>query len=179
MIAGILFVGGVVWVTISQITYGGDFVLKKKNGQWRFLEQSPKTLNLIYFGFTKCENVCPLTMSVAGSAFRELTANELENVSFLFVSVDSEHDTPERVSTYAAQFFPAFTGLTGTKAQIDKTIQLCPAGYILESNPTAPLGYTLTHTDKIFILNRHGILIETITTPRNKEDILNKIRKNL
>ena len=71
---GILLVGGVVWIMASRVTYGGDFVLTGKNTGWRFLEQSPKKVNLIYFGFTKCGNVCPLTMSCAGNAFRDLTA---------------------------------------------------------------------------------------------------------
>ena len=172
-------------VIISLILYstrkpsaGGDFSLTYKNQLWKFSE-NPKKLNLLYFGYAKCPDVCPLTLSYAGSAFKKLTEAELKNIRLIFLSVDQAHDDPLAVAEYATNFFPNFIGLSGSREQIDSTIKLFPASYIIEDNPKSYLGYSIAHTDRIFFLDDEGMLIDSISSPRDAELVLNKIRENL
>ena len=173
-----ILIVGLVWKTFDSIDYGGDFTLNYNNSQWNF-KKDAKKLNLVYFGFTKCGDICPMTLSVMGRAFEELTDNERKLVRFIFVSVDHEHDKPVEVYEYATKFSPSFIGVTGDKSQIDKAIKLFPAGYLIEKNPEAHLGYIVTHPDKIFMTDNEGKMIDYLTAPRDSEKVLSEIRKQL
>ncbi len=176
---GTIYFGFTIWKTANGPTSGGDFTLTYRGQGWTFSSQ-PKKLNLLYFGYTKCPDVCPMSLSYAGDAFRMLKSDELSDVRFLFLSVDQAHDKPNDVADYAANFFPTFIGLSGSKEQIDKTIGLFPASYVLEENPKSYLGYSISHTDRIFFLNSKGVVIDSISGSKEGSDsIYKKIKENI
>ena len=77
---------------------------------------------LIYFGFTYCPDVCPLSLDIMGAALQHLqkTAPEKEaRLQPLFISVDPARDTPAQMKDYVSYFHPRLIGLTGTPEQID------------------------------------------------------------
>jgi protein SCO1 len=168
----------ILWHHSKQPQYGGDFTLTYRGQPWRF-SQAPAELNLLYFGYAKCPDVCPLALSYAGSAFKELKPEELKNIRLLFVSVDYLHDDPNAVADYAKNFYPDFMGLSGSREQIDQTIGLFPASYMLEENPKSYLGYSISHTDKIFFLNSRGQVVDELASPRDVSSIVKKIKENL
>lgn len=158
---------------------GGDFTLTYRNQPWTFSTESKK-LNLLYFGYTKCPDVCPMSLSHAGGAFKKINAEDLKNIRFIFVSVDQSHDNPNDVADYATNFFPSFLGLSGSLEQIDGAIKLFPASYIYEENPKSYLGYSISHTDRIFFLDRNGHMIDSIAGSKESSDsIYKKIQENL
>lgn len=157
---------------------GGDFTLNHRGEPWSFSEDA-KPLNILYIGYAKCPDVCPLTLSVAGRAFRQLTDKEQENVRVLFLSVDYENDVPEDVADYAEQFFPSFLGLSGSKESIKHTVTLFQTNYILEADPNSYLGYSIAHPDRVFFLNKKGYVVDSIVSPRSPEPILEVIRQNI
>lgn len=173
-----IFIGALMWKATQSPVAGGDFSLTYKNQPWKFSD-SPKKLNLLYFGYAKCPDVCPLTLSNAGQAFKGLTEKELSQIRLTFLSVDQGHDDPMAVAEYATNFFPSFIGLSGSREQIDSTIKLFPASYMIEENAKSYLGYSISHTDRIFFLDDDGIVVDSISSPRESELILNKIRENL
>jgi len=177
-IAALVLLTLVIWYAQKKPVIGGDFQLNFRGQQWIF-DQNKKQINLLYVGYAKCPDVCPMSLSYSAQAFLKLTSEELNLVQLIFVSVDHENDTAENVADYAAQFFPRFIGLTGTKQQIDFTVNLFGASYILEKNPKSYIGYSIAHTDRIFILNNKGILIDSISSPRSADEIYNKIKENL
>ncbi len=121
-----------------------------------------------------------MSLSNAGGAFRLLNSSELNNVRFIFLSVDQAHDKPDEVADYATNFFPTFVGLSGSKEQIDKTISLFPASYILEENSKSYLGYSISHTDRVFFLNSKGIVVDSVSGSKDGADaIYKKIKENL
>jgi protein SCO1/2 len=160
-------------------SFGGDSTLTYRDQNWTFSSE-PKKLNLLYFGYTKCPDVCPMSLTYAGSAFRMLKNHELNDVRFIFLSVDQAHDKPNDVADYPTNFFPAFLGLSGSKEQIDKTIRLFPASYIFEENPKSYLGYSISHTDRIFFLDSKGIFVDSISGSKDgSESIYKKIKEYL
>tara|TARA_B110001454_G_C12723218_1_gene435882 strand:- start:481 stop:1071 length:591 start_codon:yes stop_codon:yes gene_type:complete len=178
-IALVIFFGFWIWKTMKGPIFGGDFILTYRGQNWTF-SAAPKKLNLLYFGYTKCPDVCPMSLSYAGGAFRMLNKEELKDIRFIFLSVDQAHDKPDEVADYATNFFPSFIGLSGSKEQIDKTIGLFPASYILEENPKSYLGYSISHTDRIFFLDSKGIVIDSIPgSKEGSESIYKKIKENL
>ena len=159
-------------------TYSGDFSANFRGNNWTF-SQEANQLNLIYFGYAKCPDVCPLTLSFLGAAFKKLPVDQLSKLKVIFVSVDTAHDTPNDVADYAQNFNPGFIGLSGTQKQIDSTISHFPASYMVEENPKSHLGYSISHTDRVFIVNRQGRMIDSISSPRDVDSVLTKIKENL
>lgn len=167
-----------IWYKIDSTPYGGNFTLNNENGKWKF-SQNPKKINLLYFGFTKCGLVCPNALANVSNAYGELTDDERKNVRMIFVSVDHKHDKPQDVEKYAKSFHNDFIGVTENKEQIDEAIKLFPAGYLIQKNTNSVMGYSVSHSDKLFFLDKEGKKIAEITEPRNPEKIIAKIRKHL
>lgn len=120
-----------------------------------------------------------MALSYSSQAFASLSAKEKENVRLVFLSVDYEHDTAESVATYAKQFNPEFVGLTGSKEQVDTIVNLFKASYIVEKDAKSYLGYSISHTDRIYFLNKKGIVLGTLPNPRSSDSIVQKIKENL
>lgn len=159
-------------------SYGGDFSLSYRDQPWRFSEHSKK-LNILYIGYAKCPDVCPMSLSVAGQAFNQLDAKDLNKLQLIFVSVDHENDTDEDVANYAQQFFPDFIGLSGNEEQIKKTVSQFYSSYLVEKDPNSYLGYSIAHTDRFYFLNSKGIVKATIPNPRSVDEVLQVIKENL
>ncbi|WP_413557112.1 SCO family protein [Bdellovibrio sp. HCB209] len=166
------------WYQNRQPELGGNFQANFNGTSWNFSDE-PKSLNLLYFGYAKCPDVCPMALSFTAEAFKGLTDEERKNVRMIFVSVDVEHDTPANVATYAQQFNPDFIGLSGTKENIDTAVHLFAASYIEEKDPKSYLGYSISHSDRIYFLNKKGIVLDTLPNPRSAESIVTKIKEHL
>lgn len=180
-LAGILALaalGAGLWFSQQGPRMGGDFSLTHEGARWTFSEHA-KPLNLLYVGYAKCPDVCPMALSFSAQAFKMLTPKEASRVQLIFISVDAKNDTAESVSIYAKQFNPEFVGLTGTQEAIDLAIKAFGATYMVEENPKSYLGYSIAHTDRIFILNKKGIVVDSISSPRSADEIAQKIKENL
>lgn len=158
--------------------FGGDFELTYKGEPWRF-SQNAKKLNLLYIGYKNCPDVCPMSLSFTAQAIKQLTPPQAARVQVLFLSVDYEHDDPLDVARYASQFSPGFWGLSGTQTQIQQTVSLFKASYMMEENPKSYLGYSISHTDRIYFLNSKGFVLKMISSPRDADLILQYIKEIL
>lgn len=178
LLAAALVMAALIWYGTRVPERGGNFTLKNQQGDWQFTANSKK-LNLFYVGYAKCPDVCPMTLSFLAEAMKDLTEKERAQVQVLFLSVDVEHDTAESVAVYATQFNRDFIGLTGSKEQIDQVMRLIGASYILETDVKSYLGYSISHTDKVFFLNKKGVVIDEEPMVRSKEILTEKIRSLL
>lgn len=153
-----------------------DFTLTAHDGEPRKLSDFRGKTALIFFGFTNCPDVCPLTLA---SLSRVIHAEELdEEVQVLLVSVDPERDTPERLKEYVTAFGPAVMGLTGTQAEID-AVQSAYGIYAAEV-PSHDGTVTLAHTTQVFGVDRNGRLRVLIHAEEGddvvRKDLLELIR---
>jgi len=173
-----LVVCGVVWYGSRPPSLGGDFTLNHRGKDWNLAENAKK-LNLVYVGYAKCPDVCPMSLSYAAQAFRKLSPDDLEKVQFIFISVDVENDTAASVADYAANFYPLFIGLTGKKEILDQVVSSIGASYMVEKNPNSYLGYSIAHSDRIFLLNKKGFVIDTLPGLRSDQALLDKLKELL
>lgn len=169
---------GLIWYSQRPPELGGTFSANLNGQIWNF-NDDPKQLTLLYIGYAKCPDVCPMALSYSSQAFASLSEKEKNKVRLVFVSVDYEHDTAASVATYAQQFNPGFIGLTGSKEQIDNVVNTFKASYIVEKDAKSYLGYSISHTDRIYFLNKKGIVLDTLANPRSAESIVEKIKENL
>src|SRR5215472_12521919 len=88
----------------------GDFALVDASGRPYTRADLTRAPTLVYFGFTRCPDVCPTTMAKLAQVRRQET---LATLRVLFVSIDPGRDTPAAVGLYAHAFDPSFAGVTG------------------------------------------------------------------
>ncbi|MEY6434195.1 SCO family protein [Thioalkalicoccus limnaeus] len=134
---------------------GGDFQLQSANGPVALADYRGKAV-LIYFGFTACPDVCPTALGVLAGALRQLEEGERERVQVLFVSIDPERDTPERMQQYTRYFHPDFIGLTGTPEQIADVAEAYRFFYGKVPLENSALEYTMDHSATTFVVGPDG-----------------------
>jgi len=113
---------------------------------------------LVYFGFTRCPDVCPTTLVKLAQALKQAALGPLRVV---FVSVDPERDTSAVVGLYAHAFDPSFQGVTGKPGEI---LKVAKNFAVAVNRVDLPGGdYTMDHSAVIFLVDARGI--EAIFTP--------------
>ena len=139
---------------LDPLGFGGDFSLTAHDGRPFRLQDFRGRAVVLFFGYTSCPDMCPLTMSRIASARDQLGAQASE-VSTLFVSVDTNRDTPAVLKEYVASFTMPVTGLTGSETEIATVADAYHAGYQLVA---ASPSYLMNHTTDTFIIDRQGRL---------------------
>jgi protein SCO1/2 len=97
-----------------------DFQLRDQDNQAFTRERFMGRWSLLFFGYTHCPDVCPLTLAEAKGFYRSLQGTPYQaDTQVVFVSVDPKRDTPEVLKRYVGYFDPAFIGVSGTRTQLD------------------------------------------------------------
>jgi protein SCO1/2 len=130
----------------------------------------------VFFGFTSCPDVCPVTMS-ALAATNKLLADlpAALHPRVVMISVDPERDTPERLATYVKAFDPSFVGATGTKAAIDELAQRM--GVLVAKRPLEGGSYSVDHTTSVFLIDPDGALRALFSPPHTPKLIAEDYRR--
>lgn len=110
---------------------------------------------VLFFGYTNCPDVCPATLAYYTQVKRELGALA-DRVRFVFVTVDPEYDTPERLGQYISRFDPSFYGLWGTPEQIQEIATQYGVYVEKVEAEDSPVGYWVNHTAFTFVIDRNG-----------------------
>ncbi|MEQ9506605.1 MAG: SCO family protein [Hyphomonas sp.] len=128
--------------------------------------------SLIYFGFTYCPDVCPLTLTTVTAAYRKLPEG-MTPPQMLLISVDPERDTPEALATYLAnKAFPAGSiGLTGTEEDIRAAADAFKADYSRVDQPDSLAEYTMDHTSLLYLMDENWQL-KTFFTHQDTPDTI-------
>ncbi len=111
---------------------------------------------LLFFGYTSCPDVCPTTMAEMKQAMDRL-GSSADAVRVVFVSVDPDRDTPERVQEYVSRFRSDFIGLTGTMEQLRPIWDAYGVFRTVEQS-TSAMGYIVNHTARITLIDADGDL---------------------
>lgn len=115
---------------------GGKFTLTDQNGKPVKDEDLRGQVLLVFFGFTHCPDICPVTVKTLSDLVDSL-GDKATQVTPVFITVDPERDTPEAMKTYLANFNARIVGLTGTPEQIKQVAQLYKAYYSKSAVPAA------------------------------------------
>jgi len=113
---------------------------------------------LVYFGYTYCPDVCPTElakMTTAFDIFAEAAPARAEKVVPIFVSVDPDRDTPDRLKEYAALFHPRLVALTGSPDQIRAVASTYKVFYVKihpEGGDTGKQDYLMDHSSQIYLM---------------------------
>ena len=154
-----------------------DFSLQTANEEvFRLSEQKGKIV-LLFFGYTSCPDVCPVTLAT----FKQVNDNlgeDAQKVRFVMITADPDRDTPDKVAEYAARFNPEFIGLSGDMtalASIWKELGV----FVEKQESDSAAGYLVSHTASVFVLNQSGSLFMTFPYGTTAPEIADDIRQIL
>lgn len=135
---------------------------------------------LVYFGFTFCPDVCPTSLVSLSAGLEQVSSQgrDIADLAFLFVSLDPDRDTPERLAEYVDLFHPALIGATGTRAQIDAVADAWKVKYALGA-PSVDGDYLVDHPSYAFGLDRSHRIVDYLWHFAPPAKLADQIRKIL
>jgi protein SCO1/2 len=140
------------------ITIGAPITLADQYGRSGGGDAMTGKFLLITFGYTFCPDVCPTILRDMSAAV-DLLGEEGEKVVPVFVTVDPERDTAERMKDYAAHFHPRLLAFTGTPEEIAATAGDFHIYYARSQVEIGPEDYLMDHTALVFLMAPDGSYI--------------------
>jgi len=143
------------------------FDLASLKGKWSFL----------FFGFTHCPDVCPMTLAVLARARDSIAKHTAgaEDIQFVFISVDPNRDTVSKLGQYVDYFDTTFLGVTGDNAQIGSLAGQLGAAYQVEIKPGLE-NYPVYHSAAVFLLDPRARYHAVFTPPHDAEAISRRFK---
>jgi protein SCO1/2 len=140
------------------------FDLKRLKGKWTFM----------FFGYTRCPDICPTTLAVMKNIATVLERDPRKIESqFVFVSMDPERDKPESLGGYVEYYKPGFIGITGDQAQLDALgRQLNIETRRIEVG--ASMNYLLSHTSSIMLIDPSARWYANFLPPHERASIIKR-----
>ena len=148
----------------------GSFNLIDSNGKEFLPNDFEGKWNVLFFGFTFCPDICPITMSMLSRIEKEIDSQELDKIRIFLVTVDPDRDSPDQLKVYLENFSENFIGLTGGLDQIYNFATRVNAPFSPISNSKDP-HYSVDHTGSIILINPEGNYAGFFRAPHNQDDI--------
>jgi cytochrome oxidase Cu insertion factor (SCO1/SenC/PrrC family) len=147
---------------VGKAQVGGPFSLIDHTGK-RVTDQDFRgRYLLVFFGFTSCPDVCPAGLQVIATALDRL-GTKAERVTPLFITIDPERDTPERLAQYVNSFHPRLIGLTGTPDDIRAAAAAYRVFHRKVTDTKSSAEYTMEHTSIIYLMDPAGEFLAHFT----------------
>lgn len=155
---------------------GGPFALVNQDGRTVTDADFRGKPLLVFFGFTHCPDICPTTLFEVSEVLNRLGA-DAEKVNAIFVTVDPERDTPEKLKLYLSSFHPRISALSGSEAQIEA---IKKAYYVYAKRvPLEGGSYTMDHTSIVYLMDKQGKFIAPFNLKRDADAAAADLRRRL
>lgn len=128
---------------------------------------------LLFFGFTRCQDICPTTLAVFNKIYKVLETQKIVEPQYVMISVDPERDNPKQISQYVKGFNDAFKGATGDKAALEKLTKDMSVLYMKVANKgsTDSKDYTIDHSGTIMLIGPDAKLYAIFPMPHDADSI--------
>lgn len=158
--------------------FKSDFTLIDQNGVTMTQKDIEGRVGIVYFGFATCPDVCPLALGRLSAALNELSPADLKKVAPLFITVDPDRDTPEKLKAYLA-FDERLTGLTGDRMAIEQAKANFKVFAEAEPVEDSAVGYVMQHSSLFYLIDRNGALKFALEDTMTPQEIASAIRRAL
>jgi len=155
---------------------GSSFDLKDVNNEPITEKSFQGPLTAIFFGFTNCPDICPLTLSNLDQVLEKLNNDESKKFAVYFISIDPEKDSPEIIKNYLDSFKNKIYGITGDPQKIFSLSKSW--GVLSEKIFTEDGGYLINHSSSVLLLKK-GKYIDRISHHENLNNIFKVIKRYL
>ena len=155
---------------------GSSFSLKDVNNNIITEKSFEGPLTAIFFGFTNCPDVCPMTLNNLNLVINNLNKKKKEKFKVFFVSIDPERDTPEIIKDYLNSFENKIYGITGDPKKI--FVLSKSWGVLSEKIFSEDGNYLINHSSSVILLE-NGKYLDRISHHANYKDMFKSINKYL
>ncbi|NOI25906.1 SCO family protein [Vibrio mediterranei] len=163
---------------LDQLAQVSESVLFGEGGKpVAIFDQADPRTRIVYFGFTRCPDVCPTSLAMLAGALNQIDEETKQTLRPMFVSLDPERDAAEASAEYAQYFHPMIEGLS---APLEVTKPLAHKyGVIFRKTELedSKLGYTLDHSSYFYFLSPDGTLIEKVPHTLTPAPIVEAIKR--
>jgi protein SCO1/2 len=147
--------------------------LQKADGIKFRLADMQGRITLLFFGYTSCTDVCPITLANMNDALKKIEGDSAR-VKVVFITVDPNRDTPDKIQNYVTHFNPAFIGLSGSMEQLQPIWK--DYGVFREIAPGGTAtDYTVNHTARITLIDAEGKMRLSYAAQTASDDIANDL----
>jgi protein SCO1/2 len=153
---------------------GGPFSLVDQHGNTVTEAALKGHPSAMFFGYTFCPDICPTTLYEMTELMTEL-GPDADKLKVYFVTVDPERDTQDVMAEYLSAFDPRFTGLTGSREEVDRIIEAYRVYARKVEREDAP--YLMDHTATVYLLDGDGALTSTLDYHEATETSLAKLKR--
>jgi len=140
---------------VTGASFAQDLRPKDHNGNLRTMKDFKGKIAVVFFGFTQCPDVCPLTLADFKAVKREL-GSDADRVTFMLVSIDPDRDTPAVLKRYLSVFDESFVGLTGPDERLRRIADQLDASYEKQKPDPESGAYTIAHTSFMYLFDAQG-----------------------
>ena len=137
--------------------------------------------SLIFFGYSKCPDVCPTTVFKLTEIYRILDEDKVikQQPQVIFISIDPDRDNPETLKKYLASFNPEFIGVTGTLDEIKKLTAKLSVYFQKIGDEDENYLYEMNHTAGLFLTNPDGKLVASFKPTATPKELSLDVKKAL
>jgi len=155
-----------------------DFTLQTANDVSFRLSDAKGKILLLFFGYTSCPDVCPVTLATFKQVHERL-GEDAQKIAFVMITADPDRDTPDKVAEYTARFNPEFIGLSGSLSDLELVWKQLGV-FVEKQDSGSAAGYLVSHTASVYVLDPNGNLLMTLpygTTAIDMADDLTELLK--
>nr|WP_299380595.1 SCO family protein [uncultured Halomonas sp.] len=167
-VVALIVVAVLVWLQQQQredgyeVPPGGPIVLASTQGEFSLNDLADDQVAVLFFGYTQCPDVCPLSLAVVRQTLTKLDESERKRVVPIMISVDPERDDIARLREYVGFFGPQFIGATGSQEQLEDIAERYGVFWRKADAGDSALGYTVDHSASLFIVDNEGDILKQV-----------------
>ncbi len=124
------------------------------------------TFSLMFFGFTNCPDICPITLQTLANVEAELRAKGLDTPRIVFVSVDPDRDTPAQIERYLGNFSANFVGITGSQQALQPLLAALGVTVERHQHPGEE-AYNVIHNSTVYLIGPRAEWLAIFSAPHD------------
>jgi len=149
-----------------------EFELLGVDGQSVTQELFDNQWSLVFFGFTHCPDVCPITLETMKTVVSDLEAQDITPPQVVFVSIDPARDTPDIMKNYVSYFDERFVGITGDVNDVHEFTSSLGIVASFTANEDDPENYGVDHTASLLLIDPQGRVRAKVSPPHETANIV-------
>ena len=171
ILIGLVFINFFSQNNFENNSLGGSFSLTDQNGN-NFDSKKLKKKKLIYFGYTFCPDVCPFDLLKISKIFQS-NSHLKEKIKPIFITVDPERDTLDKLKVFMENFDQNILGLTGSNEDIKKVIKKFRIYVKMNKKSPEDKSYLIDHSSLIFLMDENDNFLKFFRPNDFSLDLIN------
>lgn len=155
---------------------GGPFSLVDQTGKPVTDKDFRGRYMLVFFGYTSCPDICPAGLQVMSAALEKL-GHRADDVVPIMITLDPDHDTPQKLASYVKSFSPRLIGLTGSDSEIAAAAKSYRVYYQKVPDEQDPKQYSIDHSAIFYLMGKDGKLLAPIPHTNDVNQLASAIEK--